>query len=186
MNRVDAVSARYVEALFGLAAKQGALESVRADVEKIGAEMKSPAVRRLLVDPRLSSGERQAKFGPLIEQLSPLSSKFVRLLFSKGREEVLVTLADTFRQRLLQEASAVEGTVETARPLDGSEIDRLANELSRRLGKKVYLENALVPDLIGGFRVKVGHSMLDRSVAGRLDGLRQNLMNAPVGGATSK
>lgn len=186
MNRVDSVSARYVEALFGLAAKQGVLPAVREDVEKIGAEMKVPAVRRFLLDPRFSTEERLAKVAPLVDSLSPLTSKFVRLLFQKDREPVLLTLAETFRQRLLQEASAVEGVVETARPLDGAEIDRLATELSRQLSKKVYLENSLVPELLGGFRVKVGHSMLDRSIAGRLESLRTGMMNAPVGGASSK
>ena len=186
MNRVDSVSARYVDALFGLAAKQGALPAVREDVERIGAEVKSPAVRRFLQDPRFSSAERLGKFSGLIDSLSPLTSRFVRLLFQKGREPVLLSLAETFRQRLLREASAVEGVVETARPLDGAEIDRLAEELSRRLTKKVYLENALVPELLGGFRVKVGHSMFDRSIAGRLEKLREGMSNAPVGGAATK
>ncbi len=181
MKRVDAVSARYVEALFGLARKHGALESVRTDVERIGSEMRSKSVSRMLGDPRLSSVQRQAKFQPLIDTLSPLTKKFVRLLFAKGREPVLLHLAATFRQRLLQEASAVEGVVETARPLDGAEIDRLASDLSKRLSKKVYLENSLKPELIGGFRVRVGHSMLDRSIQGRLERLENQMRNAPLG-----
>ena len=178
--RADPVSTRYVEALFSLARRTGSLETVRADVERVAAELRSPAVKRMLSDPRLSSQQRLERFKPLVETLGPLTAKFVRLLFSKGRELVLLELGQAFRQRLLHEASAVEGVVETARPLDGAEIDRLASALSRQLDKKVYLENALRPDLIGGFRVRVGHRMLDRSVHGRLEQLREQMLAAPL------
>ncbi len=184
--RVDPVTARYVEALFSLARRKGALESVRADVERIGAEMRSKKVAQFVTSPRVTPEKRLSTLQPLLDVLNPLTVKFVKLLFDKRREELLLELASAFRQRLLREAGAVEGVVESARPLDGSEINRLAESFGSKLGKRVYLENTITPELIGGFRVTVGSRMIDRSVKGRLDGLRAKMMAAPVGTAAKR
>ena len=183
--RVDPVTARYVEALFSLSRRHGSLESVRADVERIGTEMRSKKVAQFVTSPRVTAEKRLESLRPLIDVLNPITVKFVKLLFEKRREELLLELAPAFRQRLLREAGAVEGVVESARPLDGSEINRLAESFGSQLGKRVYLENTITPELIGGFRVIVGSHMLDRSVQGRLEGLRTKMMAAPVGHAVN-
>jgi F-type H+-transporting ATPase subunit delta len=109
-----------------------------------------------------------------------LTRNFVGLLFDRRREHVLVGLPAAFRRLRLEQTGAIEGTVESARALGASELDSLASALGARLGKTVHLENRVDPDLIGGFRVFIGSRLLDRSVAGRIDGLRTRLMNAPL------
>ena len=103
---------------------------------------------------------------------------FVRLIFDRRREEVLLSVSEAFRQRSLQERGVVEGVVECARPLDDTELSDLAADLGQRLGKQVSLTTRPNSELVGGVRVIVGASMIDQSVQGRLDGLRRRLQEA--------
>ena len=179
---VDAVTARWAGALYGLAAKQGALQAVVADVERLGAEVARPDVRRVLVNPRLDADVRRAAVGASLSNAHVLTRNFVGLAFDRGREEVLVGLAAAFRQRILADAGEVEGFVETARPMEPAELARVATDFGRVLGQKLILKNRVVPELIGGARVIAGNRMLDGSVSGRLDALRRRLQEVPLPG----
>ncbi len=175
----SAVTGRYVEALFRLAQRKGQLAAVDADVKRIAAELQKPRAR-LVFDARLDVHERRAMLAELIDALSPLGRNFVNLLFDKRREAVLREVPAVWRRRSLEERGAVEGVVESARPLERGEIDRLAKSLGARLSKDVVLENRIVPELVGGVRVVVGGQMMDGSVQGRLAGLRRRMLESPL------
>lgn len=177
---IDAVSQRYVDALFRLAKSKGALDAVRADVQHIAPEFAKPAVARFLLDARIPAKERQAKIARMLEAANPLVRNFVGLLFQKKRESVLPNVAAAFQKRWLQETGAVEGTVESARPLGEPEITKLEQALGQKLGKSVKLVNELRPDLIGGVRVIVDNRLLDWSVQGRLEGMRKRMLEAQL------
>lgn len=172
---VDAVTARWAGALYGLAQKRGALAAVVADVERLGAEVARVEVRRVLLNPRIDPATRRGAIDPALRGAHALTQNFVGLAFDRGREEVLVGLAAAFRRRILDDAGEVEGIVETARPMDSNELQRVAADFGRALGKKLILKNRVVPEIVGGARVIAGNRMLDGSVAGRLDALRRRM-----------
>lgn len=178
--RIDAVTRRYAEALFGLALRKGALDDVQRDVTALSAELSSPRVRAYLVDTRVSLAERRAKLAPVLKDMHPMVQDFVGLLFDKRREEVLQRLGDAFRLRKLEHDRAAEGVVESPSPLSQAEIERLAATLSRLLDKTVHLENEVNPELIAGVRVTADNRMIDYSARGRLDGLRRKMFSAPL------
>jgi len=177
---VDAVSARYVEALFRLAMRQGVLAQVDADVRGLDVELSCPRVLAFLLDARVAVEERRGKLVSVLASAHPLTRNLVGLLFDKRREEVLSHLVAAWRERSLQERGGVEGVVQSARPLGAAEVSRLEASLGARLRKDVKLANEVQPELVGGVRVLVDNKMLDRTVQGRLDGLRRRLMTAPL------
>lgn len=179
---VDAVTARWAGALYGLAQKQGALAAVVADVQRIAVETARPELRRVLLNPRLDVATRRSSLEGALRGAHALTQNFVGLAFDRGREEVLVALGAAFHRRILDEAGEVEGVVETARPMSQPEIDRAAAEFGRALGKKLLLVNRVVPEIVGGARVIAGNRMLDGSVTGRLDALKRRLLQAPLPG----
>lgn len=179
---VDAVTARWAGALYGLAARKGVLPAVVADVERLGALVARPEVRRVVLNPRIDAGQRRAAVDAGLAGAHELTRNFAALLFDRGREEVLVGVAAAFRRRILEEAGEVEGTVETARPMAPADLERVAADFGRALGKKLILKNRVVPELVGGARVIAGNRMLDGSVSGRLDALRRRLNEVPLTG----
>lgn len=176
----DPVTARWTAALFNLAQRQGALESVQQDVDRLAAEVSVQGVRDWLVVGKGTIEERKAKLAPLVGGFHDVTRNLVHLLFDRGRQEVLIGLPEAFRQRLLEEEGAVEGVVEAAHELGEAERESLAAALGKRLGKRVLLSSRVNADLIGGVRVIVASRMIDFSVQGRLDTLRRKLLEAPL------
>ena len=179
--RVGSVSNRYAKALFELAKDKGALDAVERDVEFLAAEMANDAVANFLFDGRIPLEEKTKRLEFIEPHVNPLTYNFVRLLCEKRRLEVLRELGAAFRRRSLAEKGAVEGVVESARPLSDDDVTSLATALGKLLGKTVQLKPEIDTDLIGGVRVFVDNKMLDQSLRGRLDGLRDTLMSARVG-----
>ncbi len=178
--RVGSVAARYTEALFELARERGVLDEVAADVEALGREVDDPDVRAFLMSARVPLAEKARRLEAFRGTFHQLTYNFVRLLLDKRRLDVLPELAAAFRRRQLAERGAVQGVVESARPLATEQIDALADVLGRRLGKEVLLEGRVVPELVGGARIIVQNRMIDRSVQGGLQDLEQRLRRAPL------
>lgn len=181
--KVDPVTARYADALFGLAKKQAALPTVEADMQRLAREVSVPAVEGFLFSPSVAREDKLASLSSLIQGFHSLTRNLLELLFDKRREEVLRGLALAFHKRALEERGQVEGVVESARALDPAELASLASALGVRLGKEVLLRARLAPETVGGVRVFVGNQMIDYSVQGRMGGLRKRLLEARLSGA---
>ncbi len=177
---IDPVTSRYANALFSLAMGRGVLDAVSADVERLAREVGAPGVGDFYFDARVSIDARRLKIASVTQSMHELTKNFVNLLFDKRREEVLRNLSAAFHQRALDERGAAEGIVESARALGAGEIASLATAFGAELGKRVTLENKVTDDVLGGVRVIVGSQMIDRSLRGRLDGLKKKLGTAAL------
>jgi len=177
---IDPVTSRYTEALYRLAKTRSALDAVRADVRRLAVEFTEGGGLTFVFDERLPLETRRARLLAGLGSAHALTRDFVELVLDKRRVEVLRHLGAAFHRRDLDERGAAEGTVESARPLDATELGLLANALGPSLGKQLTLSNRVVAELLGGVRVIVESKMLDASLAGRLEALRKNLLAAPL------
>ena len=177
---LDPVTLRYAQALWNVALKSGALERVRADVRALDGALKAQ-----VFDPAILRDKRRALALSAVSGLHPLLQNFTGLLFDKHREDVLRGLSRAFHRMELESRNAVEGIVESARPIGEDLLASIAARMGQLLGKVVVLKNRIVPELVGGTRVLVANRMLDASVAGRLESLRRTLLDAPLQSARS-
>jgi F-type H+-transporting ATPase subunit delta len=173
----DPVTTRYTGALYGLAKRKGALADVSRDIAALAAEIARPATRNLLFNPRVEREAKRAQLAPALAGAHELTRNFANLLLDKGRVEVLRGLAGAWKRLELDERGAAEGFVESARPLEVAEIDRIAASLSKAMGRTLILENRIVPSLLGGARVIARNRMIDGSVQGRLEMLRRRMLD---------
>lgn len=109
------------------------------------------------------------------DRLSSYLQNFLFVLLDKKRAGLLPQILADF----LIEANWVRGLevahVETARPLADDTQQRLAEALSKAMGRRVTLEVRLNPELIGGLRVRIGDRVLDSSLITQLESLRRTL-----------
>jgi F-type H+-transporting ATPase subunit delta len=178
--KVDPVTARYVDALFGLATRQGQLSQIEGEVQNLAAALDKPGAIHVVFQPGKDRATRRSYLEAALSGSSDTFRNFVDLLFDKRRDDVLKNLGEAFRQRLLKEEGIVEGIVESARPLGSGELAELTVALGEKLGKKIHLENKVTEGLIAGIRVIVDNKMVDSSVAGRFDDLKRRMMDATL------
>jgi F-type H+-transporting ATPase subunit delta len=183
---VDPVTTRYGIALYDLAKRTGALAEVTRDIERIGREVAAPATRAVVLNPRSDARQKRAALAGVLGSAHTLTQNFVNLLIDKHREEVLRSIADAFRKRILDERGAVEGVVESARPLSEREVESIAATFGPLLSRELVLSNKIVPELVGGARVFAANRMIDYSVQGRLEALRRKMLDARMPSATGR
>jgi F-type H+-transporting ATPase subunit delta len=75
-------------------------------------------------------------------------------------------------------AGRVRATVTTAVELAPAERDRLADQLSERLGKEVRITLVVDKRILGGLKLQYGDRLIDASVVTKLQQLRRQLADA--------
>jgi len=171
---------RYATALYLAARDRNEVPQVERALAGLHAAVAEPAVRHLLTSPDIASVERGKIADKLVAGSGELLRNLVHVLLRRRRQQVLFSIQPEYRAIVMAERGEVEGVAETPRPLDSEEIHAL-NEIARKLsGKKVALTVAVLPELIGGVRLRVGNILFDGSVKSSLEQLEQQLMQASV------
>jgi len=66
--------------------------------------------------------------------------------------------------------------VTTVAPLTENQVNSLKKRLDKLTDKKVEIEVVQDPQILGGIMIRVGNTMVDGSIAGRLKNLRTRLL----------
>jgi F-type H+-transporting ATPase subunit delta len=77
---------------------------------------------------------------------------------------------------LNEQRGTVDAVARTARPLTEEETAMLQEKVAQMTGRSVHLDVELDESLIGGLTVRVGDTLYDASVRGRLERLRERLV----------
>jgi F-type H+-transporting ATPase subunit delta len=91
------------------------------------------------------------------------------------RAALLGEMAHALETELDDRLGRVRASVLSAAELDGARQNRLREELERMTGKQVRCEFHVDRRLIGGVSVRVGSTIYDGSVSGRLEALRHRM-----------
>lgn len=169
---------RYAKALFGLAQETGAVDSIRAELDRvIGALDTVPALADVLVLPIYPAAERRAALKQLASPLgiSPLLTHFLSFLIDQRRTRDLAAIHEDYVRLAEEAAGRVRGEVVSATPLEPAQLDRIRNALARRLGRELDLAIRVDPALLGGLVARVGDLVFDGSLRTQLAQLRAQL-----------
>jgi F-type H+-transporting ATPase subunit delta len=103
------------------------------------------------------------------------ATNLVMLLIESDRVRDVGGIEEEFNRLADEAAGRVRATVTTAVQLSAEDRERVADGLSRRLGKDVDLEVLVDPHILGGLKLQYGDRLVDASVATRLQQLRRRL-----------
>ena len=169
---------RYATALFATADKQGNLDSVTKDLHTVVGLMETtPALDEMWHSKVVPTGKKREVVSTLFaKSIDPLTLSFLRLLVDKRREDILSLvrmevqqLADTSRHLVRAEATfALEPTAD--------ERAKLTASLEQRTGEHVDLTISIDPSILGGVVVRMHDTIIDGSVRGTLESLREQLL----------
>jgi len=135
-------------------------------------------LRILLLRQRVHRAELLA---PAIQALEPRGQTVPFLVaqrrLRRRRLELVPRIAREYRRLYNQSVGIVEATATSAAPLDDRELRALQERLENMTNKRVELTTAVDPRLLGGIQVRIGDMLLDGSVRGRLERLREQLVS---------
>jgi F-type H+-transporting ATPase subunit delta len=169
---------RYAGALFEVARKMDLIDLVESDLGLVSWSLETmPRLQEVLQHPLIPPDGKKGIADNVFEgKVELVTLQFIKLLIDKRRETILssveaeyVRLANALRNTML-------AYVTSAVPLTDVEQAALQSKLEGFTGKNVKLELAEDPDLIGGLTVRIGDTIIDGSVKGYLNALRNRLL----------
>jgi len=171
------VARRYAEAAFQLAGRDDALDAFGDGLDRAAALLGDEKVLAVLRNPARPLKDRTDLVDRLIAGGVPDTVlRLAGLLVERGRIDRIGAVAGEYR-RLLNEANGVVEAVATAAALlTTDETVALQKKVAQMTGRTVDLRVEVDEALIGGLTVRVGDTLYDASVRGRLERLRDRLV----------
>jgi F-type H+-transporting ATPase subunit delta len=168
------VAKRYAKALFNTALKLDVLESVEDDLKAIVNIMHSdPRFRDFLLSPSVGRDEKiQISYKLFSDRVTAVTLQALRLLLQKGREDEIEGVLDEYSRLRRELGSVVYTVITSAQPLEEDARAKLLAKLKTQTGKEIEPEFRVDKSLVGGVRVAYGNYVLDGSVKGSLNRLR--------------
>jgi F-type H+-transporting ATPase subunit delta len=181
MARRDTAARRYAEAAFEVAMRDGTVETWRTELDAAAELAEDERLARTLANPATPIETRtkaaEATFGVIVSR--PVMN-LIGLMLRRGRIDQLSRIAAEFRRLDDARQGITVATATSAAPLTPDEQTALMGRLEQMTGGRVRLDVQVDPSLLGGLIVRVGDRLIDGSVRGRLERLRNRLVSGAL------
>jgi F-type H+-transporting ATPase subunit delta len=169
----------YAKAVFDLARERGQVEAIGHEIDAMAEEIKAErALRDFFARPWVTAAAKRGAAVEIASRLavSRLTRDLVGLVASQGRADQFPALADAYRDLVDRDLGRVRVRVRTAVALTDDERARLSGKLRHVLGgNQVILEEEVDQHMLGGFIAESGSYVVDGSLEGQLERMRQRL-----------
>lgn len=168
------IASTYANALYEAAEESKALNKVWADAEKLRNLLReNDDWIKYLANPMVADNDKKDVLKKIAQKLK-LDEDTLRCLdvvFENGRVTNLGGILDEFVHVYYRRNGYAEIEVETVKQLSAAQDKRLQQNLEKLLSKKVIVAYKIMPEIIGGLRIKFGSEMIDNSLASKLNRL---------------
>lgn len=174
---------KYAQAVYELAAAQGALDAVERQLDIVEDQINShPDLAALIYHPRVPAVAKKETLRRIFaSELTGFVNNFLLLLIDKRRETALSAIIAEYKNLANAARNIAQADVITALPLTESEKKALADKLSKISGQTVLIKTRLDPAILGGVIVKLGDKLIDGSVRRQIENLKEALIKSQVG-----
>jgi len=176
-----ALTNRYARALVDVVTRPGAAggpEAVVGELRAFVAALRSSVeLRNVLVSPAVAPAKKRAIIdiiGARLE-LSRSARNFLCVVIDHRRVGLLEEMTTAFEVLLDERRGVVRADVASAQPIEPGQQEGLAGRLGTLTGRQVRLRFTVDTALLGGLVVRVGSTVYDGSVRGRLRALGRRL-----------
>jgi F-type H+-transporting ATPase subunit delta len=173
--RPSSTARRYAEAAFDVAQEDGAVARWLQDLRAANDVLQEPDMARYFRDPSVSTEDKLQALDRLTADLRPRVLNLLRLLVARRRLHLLPQIVRELESLDREARGILEATATVARDISGPEKDEIARRLSEITGKDVHVGTEVDPSILGGIVVRIGDYLIDASVEGRLERLRQEM-----------
>ena len=176
------IASRYAKSLLDLAIEQDKLDRILEDVHSFKKATENRDFYLLLKSPIVNATKKKSIFEALFkDKYDPMTSSFLNILLSKGRETYLPEIAASFLDQYKRMKKISSISLTTAKALSESNVAAIKNKLeaSDQTSDVIDLETKVDKELIGGFIIEFDDKLYDASVAHKLEQLRKEFKDDP-------
>jgi F-type H+-transporting ATPase subunit delta len=171
------VARPYAKAAFAKAQAAGNLDAWSGALGRAAAAVGDARVRALFGSPKVTAAQLAELVGGVAGSgLTAEGHNFIALLAENKRLPFLPEISQVFDALKAEAERVVDVQITAAVALPEAEGAKLTEALTRRFGRKVRVESAVDPSLIGGAVVRAGDLTIDGSVKARLERLARDLV----------
>jgi F-type H+-transporting ATPase subunit delta len=175
---VQTVARRYASALADVVLERNEARQVQEELlawEKMFQA--SPVLPEVFRNPTIALEKKRAVLSKLIERAKPgaTTTNFLKVLLQNQRLTDLGEINQKFAELLDVRAGMVAATVTTARTVPENAQQELHAKLLTMTGKKVRINFATDPELIGGLVTRIGSTVYDGSVRNHLQQIKEKM-----------
>ena len=175
----QAVARRYAVALAEVVLKSGEAREVREELATWDEMVRaSPQLLEIFRHPTIPQEQKGRVLEELVRRTRPrpTTANFLRVLLQNHRLAELSEVSARFGQELDRRSGVVTAQVTTARPLPADAQEALRSRLGEMTGSQVRLQFEVDEELIGGVVTRIGSTLYDGSVRGRLQRMKQRMI----------
>ncbi|UOQ87076.1 F0F1 ATP synthase subunit delta [Gracilibacillus salinarum] len=174
------VAKRYAEALFQIATEKETIDFLEAELATVKEVFQNnQAFLKFLHHPKVEADKKKQLLNEAFQGFSKDVLHTLSLLVDRHNEAIIEDVATTFIT-LAQEARGVkEATVYSVRALSDAEQQEIQQVFVKRLNiKELKINNQIDPKLLGGVKIRIGNTVYDGSIKGKLDRLERQIATA--------
>lgn len=177
-----AVTNRYTLGFYEVAKAHGVVDAVDQSLQALSEALHAhPELKSFLEHPLIANDAKVKAIENIFgTNLEPIVLRFLGVLFSRGRSAFVNDIAARFHALAETAKGVVTVHVESAAPMNEEQLENLTSALSTALQKKPNAVVELNPELIAGYRARIGNRVLDASIRGALSQFSDKLL---AGGA---
>ena len=168
---------KYAQAVFIVADETDQLTDTiqRMDI-LLNIYTSSPEFRLFLQSRRISPAEKMKILGKVfMDILSGLELELLHHLLEEGHIQLLVAVIKKFGFITQSVKTSLKVSISTAEQMNPEELSNIVRIIEQKLGKKVDAEALVDPEILGGVKFRIGNTIVDGSIATRLQKLGNSL-----------
>lgn len=176
MAELATLARPYANAAFDIAKGESSLDQWSNSLELLAAAVREPTVQQLLSSPDIEDDAKAARLADMFrDELNDRSRRFLAVLADNKRLELLPEIAEQYEARRAEEEQSLDVEIISAYPLTDDQANKLKAALHRKYDRDINLSSSVDAALMGGAVIRAGDNVIDGSVRGKLDKLRESL-----------
>lgn len=177
---LNVVAKRYAEALFQIGEENKNLDKLVQQFTQLNEILKdNEQILTYMNHPKVSEAEKLSFIDKAFSQFENVVKNTLKLLVKRQRFDLTSLIIQQFIAIVNDVEQVAEVTVQSVRELTKSETKKLQKKLAKRFDKKtINITNVVNPDIIGGLHIRIGNTIIDGTIKGKLRRIERTITSA--------
>lgn len=173
-----AVAKRYAVALFQIAKEQNLLDQIEEELRTVKEVFTNDTnFLSFLEHPKVTKDAKRTMIVNAFSSLSAIVQNTLQLMIDRHRTDAIVAMTDEFIELANDAKSVADAKVYSVRPLTEAETTAVSTAFAKKIGKSTLrITNITDSNLLGGIKIRIGNTIYDGTVSGKLERLSKQLL----------